>query len=254
MSEIDESSVNANNDSMVVGRNAVSELIKSGRDIDKIFLKDGEWEGSIKNIAAMAKERGIPVVSAGKSKLDKLAGGLTHQGVIAFAAEKEYCSISDIIDYARSKNEEPFIVIADGIEDPHNLGALIRCAEGAGCHGMIIPKRRSATLTATVSKSSAGALEHLRICKVTNLPSAIDDLKKRGVWIYAAEAGGEDFDKTEIVTPAAFVLGSEGEGVSRLVKEKSDFILSIPMKGKVNSLNVSSAGAVILFHARKFFN
>ena len=250
MLEKDENAVNAN---MTVGRNAVTELLRSGRDIDKIFLKDGEWEGSIKNIAAMAKERGIPVVSAGKSKLDKLAPGLVHQGVIAFAAEKEYSSISEIIDYARSKGEEPFIVIADGIEDPHNLGALIRCAEGAGCHGMIIPKRRSATLTATVAKSSAGALEHLRICKVTNLSSAIEELKKLGVWIYAAEAGGSDYADTQIITPAAFVLGSEGEGVSRLVKEKSDFILSIPMKGKVNSLNVSSAGAVILFHARRFF-
>lgn len=241
-------------ENVIAGRNAVAELIKSGRAVDKIFVKDGAWEGSIKEIAAMAREKGIPLVSCGKSKLDKLASGMAHQGIIAFAAEKEYSTVDDIIDYARSKNEDPFILIADGINDPHNLGALIRCAEAAGCHGLIIPKRRSVTLTATVAKSSAGAIEHLKIAKVTNLATTIEDLKKRGVWIYAAEADGEDIDKVNIVTPAAFVLGSEGQGVSRLIKDKSDFILSIPMKGKVNSLNVSSAGAVILFHARKFFN
>ena len=238
----------------IVGRNAVSELLKSGRAVDKIFVKDGAWEGSIKEIAAMARERKIPIVSCGKSKLDKLAPGMAHQGIIAFAPEKEYCSVDDIIEYARSKNEEPFILIADGINDPHNLGALIRCAEAAGCHGLIIPKRRSVTLTATVSKASAGAIEHMLIAKVTNLAQTVDDLKKRGIWIYAAEADGQDLDTVQIVTPAAFVLGSEGQGVSRLIKDKSDFILSIPMKGRVNSLNVSSAGAVILFHARRFFN
>lgn len=241
-------------ENIVVGRNAVAELIKSGRAVDKIFVKDGVWEGSIKEIAALAKEKGIPVVSCAKPKLDKLAPGMVHQGIIAFAAEKEYSSVDDIIDYAHSLGQDPFIVIADGINDPHNLGALIRCAEAAGCHGLIIPKRRSVTLTATVSKASAGAIEHLRIAKVTNLASTVEDLKKRGVWIYAAEADGTELDKTDIVTPAAFILGSEGQGVSRLIREKSDFVLSIPMKGKVNSLNVSSAGAVILFHARKFFN
>ena len=194
-------------ENVIAGRNAVSELLKSARAVDKIFVKDGAWEGSIKEIAAMAREKGIPLVSCGKSKLDKLAPGMVHQGIVAFAAEKEYCTVDDIIDYARSKNEDPFILIADGINDPHNLGALIRCAEAAGCHGLIIPKRRSVTLTATVAKSSAGAIEHLRIAKVTNLASTIEDLKKRGVWIYAAEADGEDIDTVKIVTPAAFVLG-----------------------------------------------
>ncbi len=236
----------------VCGRNAVMELIRSGRDIDKIFLKDGDWEGSIKVIAAEAKRLGIPTVSAGKSKLDQLCGGLNHQGVVAFAAEKEYCSVEDILEYAYSKNEKPFIVIADGINDPHNLGALIRVADGAGCHGVIIPKRRSATLNATVAKASAGAYMHVNVAKVTNLSSAIEKLKKAGVWIYSAEAGGQNYAETEIIMPAAIVLGSEGEGVSHNIKEKSDFILSIPMKGKVNSLNVSSAGAVILFHASKY--
>lgn len=240
-------------ENVTVGRNAVMELINSGKSIDKLFLKDGEWEGSIKVIAAKAKSLGIPIVSAGKSKLDKLACGLNHQGVIAVSAEKEYCTVADIIENAKSKGEEPFVVIADGINDPHNLGALIRVAEGAGCHGLIIPKRRSATLNATVAKASAGAYAHLPVAKVTNISSAIEELKKAGLWIYSAEAGGTDYDKTDIITPAAFVLGSEGEGVSRNVKEKSDFILSIPMNGKVNSLNVSSAGAVILFHARRYF-
>lgn len=244
---------NTVNESAICGRNAVHELIKSGRDVDKIFVKDGAWEGSIKEIVAAAKEKGIPVLSCGKSKLDKLAPGMAHQGIVAFAAERAYCSVAEIIEYAKSKGEDPFIVIADGINDPHNLGALIRCAEAAGCHGLIIPKRRSVALTATVAKASAGAIEHLRIAKVTNLATTVEELKKLGVWIYAAEADGQDLNSTEIITPAAFVLGSEGEGVSRLVREKSDFVLSIRMKGKVNSLNVSSAGAVILFHAQKFF-
>ena len=240
-------------ENVFAGRNAVLELLSSGRDIDKIFIKDGEWEGSIKKIAAEARSRGIPTVSAGKSKLDELSCGVNHQGVVALASSVSYVDVKDILFFAKEKGEEPFIVIADGINDPHNLGALIRVAEGAGCHGMIIPKRRSATLTAVVAKASAGAVSHLSIARVSNISNAIEELKKAGVWIYAAEAGGKNYDETEIVTPAAFILGSEGEGVSRLAKENSDFILSIPMKGKVNSLNVSSAGAVILFHARRFF-
>lgn len=242
-----------NCENIVAGRNAVAELIRSERDVDKIFVKDGEWEGAIKSIVFEAKNRGIPIVSAGRQKLDKLSGNVAHQGIVAIAAEKQYCSVEDIIENARSKGEEPFIAIADGINDPRNLGTLIRVADGAGCHGLIIPKRHSATLTAIVAKSSAGALSHLPIAKVTNLNSAIDKLKKEGIWIYSAEAGGSLFTETEIATPAAFVFGSEGEGVSRIIKENSDVILSIPMRGHVNSLNVSSAAAVILFHAQRFF-
>jgi 23S rRNA (guanosine2251-2'-O)-methyltransferase len=242
-----------NTENAVAGRNAVAELIRSGRDVDKVFVKDGEWEGAIKEIVALAKERGIPVAMAGKPKLDKLCGGVTHQGIVAIAAEKQYCSVEDILKIARDKGEQPFIVIADGINDPHNLGTLIRVADGAGCHGLIIPKRRNATLTAVVSKASAGALAHLPVAKVTNINSTIEMLKKEGLWIYAAEAGGQDLASTDIATPAAFIFGSEGEGVSRLVKENSDVILSIPMRGKVNSLNVSSAAAVVLFHASRAF-
>ena len=230
----------------VVGRNAVSELLKSGRAVDKIFVKDGAWEGSIKEIAAMARERKIPIVSCGKSKLDKLAPGMAHQGIIAFAPEKEYCSVDDIIEYARSKNEEPFILIADGINDPHNLGALIRCAEAAGCHGLIIPKRRSVTLTATVSKASAGAIEHMRVAKVTNLAQTIDELKERGLWLYAADMDGESYYDSDLSGAVGLVMGSEGFGISRLVKEKCDFVLSIPLYGSVNSMNVSCAAAVLM--------
>ncbi len=244
---------NGISENVVAGRNAVLELLKTGRVIDKIFIKDGESEGSIKKIAAEARSRGIPTVSAGKQKLEELSGNINHQGVVALTSIIEYVNIEDILENAKKIGERPFIVIADGINDPHNLGALIRVAEGAGCHGMIIPKRRSATITAVVAKSSAGAMAHLPIAKVSNISNAIEELKKAGVWIYAAEAGGTDYTETEIITPAAFIFGSEGNGVSRLAKEKSDFIISIPMKGKVNSLNVSSAGAVILFYARKFF-
>ena len=253
VAELFEESGNEASENAVAGRNAVAELVRSGRDIDKIFVKDGEWAGAIKDIVAEAKERGIPIVEAGKQKLDKLCGGVAHQGIVAIAAEKQYCTVEDILDAAREKGEDPFIVIADGINDPHNLGALIRVADGAGCHGLIIPNRRSATLTAVVSKASAGALAHMPVAKVSNIATAVEQLKKAGVWIYSAEAGGSDYTETEIVTPAAFVFGSEGDGVSRIVKDKSDFILSIPMRGQVNSLNVSSAGAVILFHARRFF-
>lgn len=242
-----------NCENIVAGRNAVAELVRSERDVDKIFVKDGEWNGSIKKIVFEAKERGIPIVSAGKTKLDSLAGNIPHQGIVAIAAEKQYCTVEDIIEYARSKGEEPFIVIADGINDPHNLGTLIRVADGAGCHGLIIPKRRNATLTPTVGKASAGALSHLMIARASSISATVDKLKKLGVWVYSAEAGGSDYSETEIATPAAFVFGSEGEGVSRAVKGNSDVIISIPMRGHVNSLNVSSAAAVILFHAAKYF-
>lgn len=238
---------------LIVGRNAVLELLKSGRTVDKILIKDGTWEGSIKEIAALAKEKHIPTVMCGKGKLDKVAAGEVHQGVIACVPEIEYSTVDGILEYASERGEKPFICIADGINDPHNLGALIRCAEATGCHGLIIPKRRSVTLNATVTKSSAGAAMHLRVAKVTNLAATIQELKKKGLWIYAAEADGKNYRECEIITPAAFVFGSEGDGVSRIVKENCDFVLSIPMKGKVNSLNVSSAAAVILFHAGGFF-
>ncbi len=239
------------NENCVFGRNSVLELLKSERAIDKLFVRKGDREGSITVIVAEAIARKIPVIEVEKTKLDTMTSGANHQGVVAMAAAKEYSTIDDILEIAKEKNEKPFIVIADEISDPHNLGALIRCAEGAGAHGLIIPKRRSTGLTAVVDKASAGALEHLAIAKVTNISAAIDELKEKGVWIYGAEAGGVLYYETKFDSATAIVLGSEGAGISRLVREKCDFIVSIEMHGKVNSFNVSCAAAVILCEASR---
>jgi 23S rRNA (guanosine2251-2'-O)-methyltransferase len=202
-------------------------------------------------IVAEAVERKIPVVEVDKIKLDKMSGFTVHQGVVAMAAEKEYSSVEDILDIAKERGEKPLIVISDGISDPHNLGALIRCAEGVGAHGIIIPKRRNVGLTPVVSKASAGAIEHMAIAKVSNIASCIEELQEKGIWVFAAEAGGDAYYNTDFNCPCALVFGSEGEGVSKLVKERSDYIVSIPMYGKVNSFNVSTAAAIILAEASK---
>ena len=239
------------NEGLVIGRNAVRELLKSGRAIDKILVQKGEREGSIVVLVAEAIERHIPIVESDKAKLDKLTNFSAHQGIVAMAAEKEYCSVDDILFIAEERGEKPFIIIADGIADPHNLGAIIRCAEGMGAHGLIIPKRRAVGLTSTVSKASCGAIEHLAIAKVTNIASTVEDLKEKGIWIFAAEAGGESYYDTDFRCPCAIVLGSEGDGVSKLVKDRADYIVSIPMYGKINSFNVSTAAAVILSEVSK---
>jgi len=236
---------------IVVGRNAVRELLKSGRTIDKIFVQRGEREGSIVVIVAEAVAAKIPVVEVDKAKLDNMSGFAHHQGVVAMAAQKEYCSVDDILDIAKERGEKPLIVISDGISDPHNLGALIRCAEGVGAHGIIIPKRRAVGLTPVVTKASAGAIEHMAIAKVPNIAACIEELKEKGVWVFAAEAGGPAYYDTDLDCACALVFGSEGEGVSRLVKERSDAIISIPMYGKVNSFNVSTAAAIILAEASR---
>ncbi len=235
----------------VVGRNAVRELLKSGRAIDKIFVRRGEREGSITMLVAQAIERKIPVLEVERQKLDAYACGLPHQGIVAMAAQKEYCSVDDILNIAAERGEMPLIIIADGINDPNNLGAMIRCAEGAGAHGIIIPKRHAVGVSPAVAKASAGAVEHMAIAKVTNLASTIDELKERGIWTYAAEAGGTPYYEVDYHGPCALVFGSEGDGVSRLVKEKCDFTVSIPMYGHVNSLNVSTASAVIINEAKR---
>lgn len=234
------------NEGLVVGRNAVRELLKSGRDIDKIFVQKGEREGSIIVLTAEAASRHIPLVEVDKIKLDKMTGGASHQGIVAMAAEKQYSTIDEILEIARERGEKPFIVISDGITDPYNLGAMIRCAEGAGAHGVIIPKRRAVGLTPAVTKSSAGAIEHMAIAKVSNIAQTIDELKEKGLWVFSAEAGGDAYYDTDFNCAVAIVFGSEGNGVSNIVKEKSDYITSIPMYGHVNSLNVSTAAAVIL--------
>ena len=236
---------------LVVGRNAVRELLRSGRTVDKLLVRRGDREGSIVVIVAEAVEMGIPVVEVDKSKLDEMSGGAVHQGVIAMAAQKEYCEVEDILKIAEERGEPPLIAIADGITDPHNLGALIRCAEGVGAHGLIIPRRRAVGLTYQVAKASAGAIEHLAIAKVSNIAATVAKLQEAGVWVYAAEAGGAPYYKTNFKGACALVFGSEGDGVSRIVKEKCDGIVSIPMYGKVNSFNVSTAAAVILAEASK---
>ena len=234
---------------ITVGRNPVSELLKSGRDIEKIYVLRGEREGSITKIVAIARERGIVVDETDKKRLDELSAGANHQGVAAIASPVEYVSVASMVEKARERGEKPLIVVCDGIEDPHNLGAIIRCADGAGAHGVIIGKRRCAQMTSTVIKSSAGAIEYVSIAKVANIAAAIDELKEMGVWTFAAEADGEDCRSADFNCPCAIVLGSEGEGVSRLVREKCDYTVSIPMRGGVNSLNVSTAAAVLLYEA-----
>ena len=248
VAQIDEE---AEDTGLVIGRNAVRELLKSDREIDKILVRRGDREGSIVALVAMAVERGIPVVEVDKDKLDHMAGFAPHQGIVAMAAQKEYCTPEDILEIARERGEVPLIVIADGITDPYNLGALIRCAEGCGAHGLIIPKRRAVGLTPLVSKSSAGAVEHLAIAKVSNIGATVRALKKEGVWVFAAEAGGQPYYETDFRGPCALVFGSEGNGVSDLVTKEADIITSIPMYGKVNSFNVSTAASVILAEAAK---
>ncbi len=238
-------------ENMTVGRNAVKELLASGRDIDKIFVQNGEREGSINLLIGQAKERKITIVEVERVKLDEMTCHAAHQGIVAMAAERDYSTVEDILAYAEEKGEKPFIVLCDGVEDPHNLGAIIRSAECCGVHGIIIPKRRSVGLTSVVGKSSAGAIEHMRIAKVTNLSQTIDELKERGIWFYAADMGGEPAYKTDLKGAIGIVLGSEGEGISRLVKEKCDFTVSIPLYGNVNSMNVSCASAVLFYEAAK---
>lgn len=230
----------------VIGRNAVRELLRSNRDVDKLLVQKGERNGSIVVLVAQALERKIPVIETEKSKLDAMAGYAPHQGVIAFAAEKEYCSVEDILAIAEERNEAPLIVICDGVTDPYNLGAIIRCAECCGAHGLIIPKRRAVGLTPLVTKASAGAIEHLAVAKVSNIASTVEALKEQGVWVYAAEAGGQSLYDTDFTGPCAIVMGSEGNGVSQLVTKLCDGTVSIPMYGKVNSFNVSTAAAILL--------
>lgn len=235
--------------SVIVGRNPVLELLKSGREIEKLYIQKGEREGSITKIFAEAKKRGIVISEVDKKRLDELSFGNAHQGVAAVASAVIYKTVEELVEIARERGEKPLIVVCDGVEDPHNLGAIIRCADGAGAHGVIISKRHAPIIGQTVFKSSAGAAEHVAIAKVANIASAVEELKELGVWTFAAEAGGTSYRDTDFDCAAAIVMGSEGDGVSRLVREKCDFTVSIPMRGKVNSLNVSTAAAVLLFEA-----
>lgn len=234
---------------LAVGRNAVKELLADGRDVEKIYIQRGEREGSINLLLGIASERKIPIIELDKQKMDRMCANARHQGIIAAASEQNYSSIEEILEYAEQKGEPPFIVLLDGVEDPHNLGAIIRSAECMGVHGIIIPKRRAVGLTPTVAKASAGAIMHMRIAKVTNLSQTIDELKEKGLWFYAADMDGESIYESNLTGAVGIVLGSEGDGISRLVKEKCDFVISVPMYGKVNSMNVSCAAAAILSSA-----
>lgn len=237
----------------VVGRNAVRELIRSGRDVDKILVqRQGPTPNyALGEIIAEAKKRGIVIQNVPQSRLDELAGGVPHQGIAAFASEADYASLDDVFRLAEERGEPPLIVICDELSDPHNLGAVIRSAEGAGAHGVIIPKRRSAGLTQVVSKASAGAISWVPVVRSQNLAREIEELQKRGVWIWAAEAGGKPYYEQDFTGPCAVIMGSEGDGISRLLREKSDFSVSVPMYGRVDSYNVSAAATVILCEAAR---
>lgn len=232
---------------IIAGRNPVTEALRSGRPIECLYIAKGELSGSVKVIAALAKERKIPVKETDRKKLDHMTGNSAHQGVAAAVPIKEYSSVDDIFELAKSRGEPPFIVVLDGIEDPHNLGAIIRTAECAGAHGVIIPKRRSASLSYTVGKASAGAYEYVPVARVTNIAAALDELKERGCWVYGADMDGVTYCSCDLRGASALVIGSEGRGLGRLVKEKCDAVLSLPMKGRINSLNASVAAGVLMY-------
>ena len=237
-------------DGAIEGRNAVLEALRAGTPIDKVYLARGETDRTLGRIAALARKSGAVVVEADRRKLDAMSTTHSHQGVIAVAAAREYASVEDILAAAQERGEAPLVVVCDEISDPHNLGAIIRTAECAGAHGVIIPKRRSAGLTAVVAKTSAGAVSYLPVARVANIPSLLEDLKKRGLWVFGTAAEGTSalYD-SDLKGPAAIVIGSEGEGMSRLAREHCDFLVSIPMKGHISSLNASAAAAVLLYEA-----
>ena len=240
----------AESDGLIEGRNAVIEALRAGAAIDKIYIARGETDATLGHIASTARNKGIVVTEADRRKLDGMSRTKSHQGVIAVAAVREYAAVEDILSAARERGEPPLIVVCDELSDPHNLGAVIRTAECAGAHGVVIPKRRSAGLTAMVAKTSAGAVSHLPVARVPNLTALLKQLKEEGLWVFGAAADGSTrlYD-ADLKGPAAIVIGSEGDGMGRLVREQCDFLVSIPMRGRLNSLNASAAAAVVLYEA-----
>ncbi|MCT4566567.1 MAG: 23S rRNA (guanosine(2251)-2'-O)-methyltransferase RlmB [Maledivibacter sp.] len=233
---------------IIQGRNPVIEALRAEREIDKIIVSKGNLEGSIKKIVGIAKEKKIPIQYVDKNKLNQISDGGVHQGVIAYVAAYKYYEIEEIIEAAKEKNEDIFLIILDEITDPHNLGSVIRTANACGAHGVIIPKRRSVGLTATVAKTSAGAIEYVPVSKVTNLSRTIDYLKEKGIWIIGADMDGESLHyDSDLKGNIALVIGNEGKGISRLVKEKCDFLVKLPMKGQVSSLNASVAASILMY-------
>ncbi len=239
------------NTDLIIGRNAVSEALRSERAIDTLLVVKGERNGSVGRIIAECREKKIVIKEVDKKKLDFMCGQGNHQGVAAYAAAHEYAEVEDILALAKERGEDPFIIICDGIEDPHNLGAIIRTAETSGAHGIIIPKRRNASLTWAVGKASAGAVEYMPVARVGNLATLIDELKEKGVWVYSADMDGQNWCETDYSGGVALVVGSEGNGVSRLIKEKSDFVVSLPMRGKITSLNASVAAGILMYEVSR---
>ena len=231
----------------IFGRNTVMEALKSNRTINKIWLAKGEQKGSVREIVALAKEKRITVQIVERSKLDKMFPHENHQGVAASVASADYVAWQDIVDAARQKGEDPLLVILDELEDPHNLGAILRSVDAVGAHGVIIPKRRAVPLTDGVAKASAGAIEHVPVARVSNLVQVMEELKKQGIWIAGADLHGEYMHKQDLTGPLAIVVGSEGKGLGKLVRESCDYVVSIPMQGKINSLNASVATGVLLY-------
>lgn len=234
----------------IEGKNAVMEALKAGRPIDKVYIAKGEQDKALRFIAQKAKAAGAVISEVDRRKLDFMSVTHAHQGVIAVAALREYVTVADILNAAREKGEAPLVVVCDEISDPHNLGAIIRTAECAGAHGVIIPKHRSAGVTAVVEKTSAGAVEYMPVARVTNLAAALEELKQSGVWVYGTAAEGDrSLWEADLTGGTAIVIGSEGDGMARLTREKCDFLLSIPMKGRISSLNASAAASVVLYEA-----
>ena len=232
------------------GRNAVAEALRAGRTIDKVFIADGDTDRGLQRLAAEAKEAGAVIVPVDRRKLDTMSFTRSHQGIIALAAAHEYATVDDILEEAAARGEAPLIVICDELTDPHNLGAIMRSAECAGAHGVIIPKRRSVSLTATVAKASAGAVEYMKVARVTNINNAINELKEKGVWVFGTAAEGSiPMYKADLTGPAAIVIGNEGEGMSQLVRKNCDVMVHIPMKGRISSLNASAAASILLYEA-----
>jgi 23S rRNA (guanosine2251-2'-O)-methyltransferase len=237
---------------LVLGRNAVIEALKSDTTIEYLCVSKGDLEGSIKVVLSLAKDKNVVIKEVDRRKLNEMCGGANHQGVIAKVTPFKYSEVTDIINRAKRRGEDPFIVILDEIEDPHNLGSIIRTAELCGVHGIIIPKRRNVGVTPTVYKCSAGAIEHMRIAKVTNINATIDQLKEEGIWIYGADIDGKDFSyNTNFSGPCALVIGSEGRGISKLTLKKCDVLVKIPMIGRINSLNASVAGGIMMYEVLK---
>ena len=243
---------NTNRDSqsnIICGRNPVLEAVRSGREIDRLLVAHGVTGGSVTAIIAKCNARGILIKEVSPQKLDYYCAGANHQGVAVMFASQEYSTPEEILQTAKDRNEQPFIIVCDEIEDPHNLGAIIRTAEACGVHGIIIPKRRSASLNATVAKSASGALEYMKVARVTNIPNTIDYLKEQGVWVFGADMDGEDYSAVDFDLPCALVIGNEGKGIGTLTAKKCDRIVSLPMCGKINSLNASVAAGVLMYEA-----